>query len=80
MSKIARHGIFQKGSSSINQGAVRLGCGSSNILAEFLYLRVDIKDILSVEHIAPIFFLVDSLNKLVQIEVPAFRVKTFIDS
>ena len=72
--------IFQKGSSSINQGAVRLGCGSSNTLAEFLYLRVDIKDILSVEDIGPIFVLVDSLNKLVQIEVPAFRVKTFIDS
>lgn len=77
---VSESAIFQKGSSSINQGAVRLGCGSSNILAEFLYLRVDIKDILSVEDIDPIFVLVDSLNKLVQIEVPAFRVKTFIDS
>lgn len=77
---VSESAIFQKGSSSINQGAVRLGCGSSNILAEFLYLRVDIKDILSVEDIGPIFVLVDSLNKLVQIEVPAFRVKTFIDS
>ena len=77
---VSESAIFQKGSSSINQGAVRLGCGSSNILAEFLYLRVDIKDILSVEDIDPIFVLVDSLNKLVQIEVPAFRVKTFIVS
>ena len=46
--------IFQKVSSSTNQGDVRLSFDSSNILADFLFFRVGRKDTL-VKYIAPYF-------------------------